>query len=77
MEYVRGAHWVGKKNSDYWDKGKPYLDGYRAICIRDPAAQVAANRGERAMIQFRGFSPAERARLVAAPGDKITVQESP
>ena len=27
VEYVRGSHWVGKKNPDYWDKGKPYLDG--------------------------------------------------
>jgi peptide/nickel transport system substrate-binding protein len=23
VEYVRGSHWVGKKNPDYWDKGKP------------------------------------------------------
>ena len=30
VEYVRGSHWVGKKVPDYWDKGKPYLDGFRA-----------------------------------------------
>src|SRR5262249_30083617 len=41
------------------------------------SAQVAAIRGERAHIQFRGFSPAERDTLKAALGDKITVQESP
>ena len=77
VEYVRGSHWVGKKNPDYWDKGKPYLDGYRILFIRDPAAQVAAIRGERAMAQFRGFAPAERDQLVSALGNKITVQESP
>jgi peptide/nickel transport system substrate-binding protein len=77
VEHVRGSHWVGKKNANYWDKGKPYLDGYRAIFIKDSAAQVAAIRGERAMIQFRGFSPAERDSLVQALGPKITVQESP
>jgi peptide/nickel transport system substrate-binding protein len=76
QEYVRGSHWVSKKNPDYWDKGKPYLDGYRALFIRDPAAQVAAIRGERAMIQFRGFTPMERDQLVQALGNKITVQES-
>ena len=64
VEYVRGSHWVGKKNPDYWDKGKPYLDGYRAIFIQDAAAQVAAIRGERAMIQFRGFTPGRSRRLV-------------
>ncbi len=23
VEYVSGSHWVGKRNEDYWDKGKP------------------------------------------------------
>jgi len=77
VEHVKGSHWVGKKNADYWDKGKPYLDGYRALFITSSSAQVAAVRGERAHIQFRGFSPAERDQLVAALGPKITVQESP
>ena len=77
VEYVRGSHWVGKKNSDYWDKGKPYLDGYRAVFIQDAGAQVAAIRGERAMVQFRGFSPQQRDQLTQALGSKITVQESP
>jgi peptide/nickel transport system substrate-binding protein len=76
VEYVRGSHWIGKKNPNYWDKGKPYLDSYRALFIRDNAAQVAAIRGERAMIQFRGFTPSDRDQLVGALGNKITVQES-
>ena len=77
VEHVKGSHWVGKKNPNYWDKGKPYLDGYRALFIKSTGAQVAAVRGERAHIQFRGFTPAERDTLKAALGDKITVQESP
>ena len=66
VEHVKGSHWVGKKNPDYWDKGKPYLDGYRALFIGSSSAQVAAIRGERAHIQFRGFSPADRDNLVYA-----------
>jgi len=77
VEHVKGSHVVGKKNASYWDKGKPYLDGFRAIFIRSSSAQVAAVRGERAHIQFRGFTPADRDNLKAALGDKITVQESP
>ena len=76
VEHVKGSHWVGKKNPNYWVKGKPYLDGYRALFIRSSSAQVAAVRGERAHIQFRGFTPADRDTLKAALGDKITVQES-
>src|SRR5215510_13588147 len=77
VEHVKGSHVVGKKNPNYWDKGKPYLDGFRALFIKDSAAQVAAIRGGRAHIQFRGFSPAERDSLKTALGDGITVQESP
>src|SRR6266851_3948097 len=77
VEHVKGSHLVGKKNPEYWDKGKPYLDSFRAIFISASSAQVAAIRGERAHIQFRGFSPPERDQLVQALGPKITVQESP
>ncbi len=76
VEYVRGSHWVGKKFADYWDQGKPYLDGYRAFFIRDTGARAAAVRGERALIEFRGFNPARRDDLLKALGRKITVQES-
>ncbi len=77
VEYVPGSHWVGKKNPDYFVKGQPYLDGFRAVFIRDTAARVAAIRGGQALIEFRGFSPASRDDLVRALGDKIKVQESP
>ena len=77
VEHVKGSHWVAKKNPDYWDKGKPYLDGYRALFISASSAQVAALRGERAHAQFRGLSPLDRDNLVQALGAKITVQESP
>jgi peptide/nickel transport system substrate-binding protein len=77
VEHVKGSHWVAKKNPDYWDKGKPYLDGYRALFISSSSAQVAALRGERAHAQFRGLSPVDRDVLVQALGSKITVQESP
>ena len=70
VEHVKGSHWVGKKNPDYWDKGKPYLDGYRALFITSSSAQVAAIRGERAHIQFRGFSPADRDAIVSGAGQQ-------
>jgi peptide/nickel transport system substrate-binding protein len=77
VEHVKGSSWVGRRNREYWDRGKPYLDGYRALFIRDDAGQVAALRSGRAHIQFRGFSPVQRDELVQALGDRIAVQESP
>jgi peptide/nickel transport system substrate-binding protein len=77
VEHVRGSHWVGQRNPSYWDSGKPYLDGYRALFVRDDAAQAFAIRAGRADIQFRGFSPAQRDDIVRTLGEKVTVQESP
>ena len=77
VEHVKGTRWVGRRNPGYWDRGKPYLDGYAALFISDDTAQVAAIKSGRAHIQFRGFSPAQRDELVVALGEKITVQESP
>jgi peptide/nickel transport system substrate-binding protein len=77
VEHVPGSHWVAKKNPNYFMKGLPYLDGYRAVFIRQAAAGVAAVRSGQALIEFRGFSPAQRDDLVRALGDKVTAQESP
>ncbi|HXZ35765.1 MAG TPA: ABC transporter substrate-binding protein, partial [Thermodesulfobacteriota bacterium] len=75
VEYVTGSHWVGKKHEDYFVKGRPYLDGYRAVFIRDVGARAAAIRGGRVQAEFRYFSPSIRDDLVRAMGDKVKVQE--
>ena len=77
VEYVPGSHWVGKKNPNYYMKGRPYLDGYKAVFIRDTAPRVAAVRSGQALIEFRGFNPAARDDIVKALGGKVIVQESP
>jgi peptide/nickel transport system substrate-binding protein len=77
VEYARGSHWIGKRNPSYWDKGKPYLDSYRAIFIKDAAAQIAAVRAGRAHVQFRGVTPPERDSIVSSLGSRVVVQESP
>lgn len=77
VEHVAGSHWVGKRNENYFLKGRPYLDGYRAVSIKDTAARVAAVRSGRVQTEFRFFTPSQRDDVVRALGDKITVQESP
>lgn len=77
VEYTPGSHWAGKKNQDYFVKGKPYLDSFRAVFIRDVSAQVAAVRSGRAHIEFRSFTPPQRDDLVRAEPKNIVVQEVP
>ncbi|MDR7482901.1 MAG: ABC transporter substrate-binding protein [Armatimonadota bacterium] len=77
VEYVRGARWVGRRNEDYFDRGKPYLDGYTALFIGSRSALIAALKSGQALIEFRGVSPAERDDLVRTLGNRIVVQEQP
>src|SRR3954466_9106518 len=75
-EYQIGQSISGARNPDYYHKGLPYLDGFIGIFADKQSVRVAAIRGDRAAIEFRGFPPATRDELVSVLGDQITVQES-
>jgi len=76
VEHVGGSHWTGERFKDYFKPGLPYLDGFRALFTQGPA-MINALQGGQIMAEFRSVTTADRDRLVAALGDKITVQESP
>ena len=76
VEHVKGSHVAGKKNENYFKKGLPYLDGFSGVFMLQAAAMLNAVQGGQLLGEFRGISPAERDRLVAAMGDKIRIQES-
>ena len=75
VEHVKGSHVSGKKNDNYFKKGLPYLDGWKGIFTLQAAAMLNAVQGGQVLGEFRGISPAERDRLVAAMGDKIRIEE--
>src|SRR5262245_4638021 len=76
VDHVAGSHWTGRKFDGYFEKGKPYLNGYLAIFIAGAPMVNALAAGE-VLTEFRGHSPADRDRLVKTLGDKATVLESP
>ena len=75
-EYQLAQSISGVRNPDYYHQGLPYLDGFTGIFADKQATRVAAIKGDRAAIEFRGFPPSTRDELVAALGDQLTVQES-
>ncbi len=77
VEQVPGSHWIGKKNPNYYMKDRPYLDGFKAVFIRDTAPRVAAVRSGQALIEFRGFNPAAEDEIKKSLGKNAVVQESP
>ncbi len=76
VQHQPGAFIEGRRNPNYHHKGKPYLDGFRAIFAKQQSDRVEAIRKGGAMIEFRGFPPRSRDLLKRALGEQITVQES-
>jgi len=76
VEHQAGSHWVGRKFDGYFEKGKPYLEGYRAVFMSGAPMVNALSAGQ-VLTEFRGHSPADKDRLVQALGDKAVVVESP
>ena len=74
-EYQPGAFVSGVRNENYFEKDRPYLDGFKAIIAPSLSARILALESDRASIEFRGFTPKSRDDLKRVLGDKLTVQE--
>jgi peptide/nickel transport system substrate-binding protein len=74
--YETGQSVKGVRNPDYYDPTLPYLDGFTGLYADKEATRVAAIRGDRAAIEFRGMPPSSRDELKAALGDQLAVQEN-
>lgn len=70
VERVKGAHWTGKRFDGYFDKPKPYLDGFKALNTA-PASLATALQSGQVMTEFRTLAPASRDRVKSALGDQI------
>src|SRR5690349_5155104 len=76
VEHVRGSHWTAKRNDDYFRKGLPYLDGYKAFFVKSTAV-VPGILGGQFDAEFRGQNPAERDQLMARGKDRLLAHEGP
>ena len=76
VEHARGKSWKGTRWDGYFQKGKPYLDGYEADFMTG-APVVQGMLAGRIMGGFRSFTPIERDTLQNTLGDKVSVYESP
>ncbi len=64
----KGTRWIWKKNLDYWDPGKPYLDGIRWLVINEESTANAAFQTKQLdmLIERLDYHPAQEV-LKAAP----------
>ena len=75
-EHVAGSHFTGKRFDKYFETGKPYLDGFKALMMK-AAALGPGFQGGQIQAEFRSITPAERERLSTAMGSKLVTSESP
>src|SRR4029077_19632740 len=74
VQHVRGTSWEGKRFDGYFDKGKPYLDGYKAYFVKSNAV-VPGIIGGQFDAEFRGRNPSEKTQLLDKMKDSLVVSE--
>jgi len=75
VENVKGSHWDARRNENYWDGEKPYLDGIRAQFISG-AGVINALAGNQVDAALFLIAPADRQRLESMNPD-IVFQSGP
>jgi peptide/nickel transport system substrate-binding protein len=76
VQHVRGTSWEGKRFDAYFDKGKPYLDGYKAFFVKSNGV-VPGIIGGQFDAEFRGRNPSEKTQLLDKMKDSLAVYEGP
>ena len=70
--HISGTEWVGTRFNDYFEPGKPYLDGFRALTV-SPAAAINASLSGQVHYSLRALTSSEVNRITAARGDAVKV----
>jgi peptide/nickel transport system substrate-binding protein len=76
VEYVKGSHWQAVRFDDYFQKDRPYLDGYKAFFVKSYAV-VSGMIGGQFDAEFRGRTPKERDQIVEGMKGNAAVIEGP
>jgi len=74
VEHVKGSSWEGKRFDNYFQQGKPYLDGYKIFFVKSGGV-VPGILGGQFDSEFRGRNPSEKAQLLDKMKDNLTVHE--
>jgi peptide/nickel transport system substrate-binding protein len=74
VEHVKGTSWEGKRFANYFEPGKPYLDGYKAFFVKSNGV-VPGILGGQFDAEFRGRNPSEERQLLEKMKDNLTVSE--
>ncbi len=74
VSHVKGSTWEGKRFDDYFRKGLPHLEGFKAYFVKSSGV-VPGMLGGQFDAEFRGRNPTELAQLKEKMGNQLTVNE--
>ena len=74
VSHVKGSTWEAKRYEGYYDKERPYLDGYKIFFVKS-AAVVPGMLGGQFDAEFRGRNPQEKAQLLEKAKDRMELYE--
>jgi peptide/nickel transport system substrate-binding protein len=75
--YTRGSTFEGERNTEYFVKDRPYLNGYKFFISPETSVRAAAIRSGRAYIEFRDMPLSEVEGIKRQLGDRVVVQHTP
>lgn len=70
--FAAGTEWVGTRFDDYFEPGKPYLDGYRTVSV-SPASAINAAMAGQVHYTLRALTATEVSRIKQARGDAVKI----
>ena len=74
VSHVKGSTWEGKRFDGYYNKERPYLDGYKIFFVKS-AAVVPGILGQQFDAEFRGRNPQEKGQLLDKAKDRLDLYE--
>ena len=74
VSHVKGSTWEGKRFDGYFNKERPYLDGYKAYFVKSSGV-VPGILGGQFDAEFRGRNPQEQKQLLDKIKDNLEVFE--
>jgi peptide/nickel transport system substrate-binding protein len=76
VEWVAGDHLTFAKNPNYWQSGRPYVDGVRVTITKDPQGMVAQLEGD-AVDMIRNAALVDYNRLKGNPAYQAVMHPNP
>jgi peptide/nickel transport system substrate-binding protein len=70
VEHNQGSNWKASRNENYFEEGRPYLDGIEAVFINGPGI-INALAGNQVDAALFSVSPADQARLAQTNPDLV------